>query len=73
MPSPRTDPYGLYSPDMDTANDSYGCNIEQSGVSGSYTYSVAVGLGKPPGELRLLGRCGTVCQLVAERANPWGR
>ena len=35
------DPYALYCPDVDTNNDSYGCNIKQSGVSGSYTYSVA--------------------------------
>ena len=34
-----TDTYGVYTTNMWT--DSYGCKIEQSGSSGSYTYSVA--------------------------------
>ena len=33
-----TDTYGLYNTSMD---GSYGCKIQQSGISGSYTYSVA--------------------------------
>ena len=37
----KTDTYGLYNTYMDTANDSYGCNIKRSGTPGSYTYSVA--------------------------------
>jgi len=36
-----TDTYGLYNTYMDTANDSWGCNIKQTGSSGSYSYSVA--------------------------------
>jgi formylglycine-generating enzyme required for sulfatase activity len=35
------DTYGLYSPNMDTAVSSFGCNIKRTGSSGSYTYSVA--------------------------------
>ena len=35
-----TDTYGLYNTSMDTANDSYGCNIKRTGSSGSYAYSV---------------------------------
>ena len=34
-----TDTYGLYNTSMDTS--SYGCQIQRSGSSGSYTYSVA--------------------------------
>ena len=37
----KTDKYGLYNTNMDTAVDSYGCNIKRTGSSGSYTYSVA--------------------------------
>lgn len=37
----KTDTYGLYSTSMDTAVNSYGCNIKRSGLPGSYTYSVA--------------------------------
>lgn len=37
----RTDTYGLYNTDMDTANNQYGCNIKRSGSPGSYSYSVA--------------------------------
>jgi formylglycine-generating enzyme required for sulfatase activity len=36
-----TDTYGLYNTEMDSVNNSYGCNIKRSGNSGSYTYSVA--------------------------------
>jgi len=36
-----TDTYGLYSTNMDTAVYYLGCNIKRSGVSGSYTYTVA--------------------------------
>ena len=36
-----TDTYRLYNTGMDTAVDSHGCNIKQTGSSGSYTYSVA--------------------------------
>ncbi|HUW83258.1 MAG TPA: SUMF1/EgtB/PvdO family nonheme iron enzyme [Phycisphaerae bacterium] len=36
-----TDTHGLYNPNMDTALNSYGCNIKQTGSSGSYQYSVA--------------------------------
>jgi len=35
----KTDTYGLYNPNM--WSSSYGCKIERSGSSGSYTYSVA--------------------------------
>jgi formylglycine-generating enzyme required for sulfatase activity len=34
-----TDPYGLYNTNM--WSSSYGCKIQRSGTSGSYTYSVA--------------------------------
>ena len=34
-----TDTYGLYNTNMDTS--SYGCQIQRSGSSGSYSYSVA--------------------------------
>ena len=37
----KTDTYGLYNTNMDTAVYSYGCNIKRTGTSGSYTYSVA--------------------------------
>ena len=37
----RTDTYGLYNTNMDTAVYSSGCNIKRTGSSGSYTYSVA--------------------------------
>ena len=37
----KTDPYGLYSPKMDTDNSPYGCNIKRLGSDGNYTYSVA--------------------------------
>jgi len=37
----RTDTYGLYNTNMDTAVYSYGCNIKRTGSSGSYVYSVA--------------------------------
>lgn len=36
-----TDAYGLYDANMDTRTNSYGCNIQRSGTSGNYTYSVA--------------------------------
>jgi formylglycine-generating enzyme len=36
-----TDTYGLYNTNMDTAVDSYGCNIKRTGTSGSYSYTVA--------------------------------
>ena len=35
----KTDTYGLYSTNM--LSDTYGCKIERSGSSGSYTYGVA--------------------------------
>jgi len=37
----KTDTYGLYNTNMDTAVDSYGCNIKRTGSSGNCTYSVA--------------------------------
>jgi formylglycine-generating enzyme required for sulfatase activity len=37
----KTDTYGLYNTNMDTAVNSYGCNIIRSGSSGGYSYSVA--------------------------------
>jgi hypothetical protein len=38
----KTDTYGLYSTLMtDTSDSNKGCNIQRSGTSGSYTYSVA--------------------------------
>jgi formylglycine-generating enzyme required for sulfatase activity len=38
----KTDTYGLYNPNMDTAVNSSGCNIKRNaGSSGSYSYSVA--------------------------------
>ena len=39
----RTDTYGLYSTYMDTAIDSYGCNIRRGGSSGTYTYTIGNG------------------------------
>ncbi len=36
-----TDTYGLYNTNMDTAAYSRGCNIQRTGSSGSYTYTVA--------------------------------
>ena len=36
-----TDTYGLYNTSMDTAVNSYGCNIIRSGGPGSYNYIVA--------------------------------
>lgn len=38
----KTDLYGLYSEYMARPTDAYGCNIQRSGTSGSYTYSVAL-------------------------------
>ena len=37
----RTDAYGLYNTNMDTAIYDFGCNIKRTGSSGSYTFSVA--------------------------------
>ena len=37
----RTDTYGLYNTAMADPTNSLGCNIQRSGTSGSYTYSVA--------------------------------
>jgi formylglycine-generating enzyme required for sulfatase activity len=37
----KTDSYGLYNTDMDTAVDRYGCNIKRTGSPGTYRYSVA--------------------------------
>jgi sulfatase modifying factor 1 len=37
----KTDLYGLYNTNMDTAVYSYGCNIKRTGSSGAYDYSVA--------------------------------
>jgi sulfatase modifying factor 1 len=37
----KTDTYGLYYTNMDTASYMYGCNIKRTGSSGSYNYSVA--------------------------------
>ncbi len=37
----KTDIYGLYDTNMDTAVYAYGCNIKRSGTWGGYTYSVA--------------------------------
>jgi formylglycine-generating enzyme required for sulfatase activity len=37
-----TDTYGLYNTAMDTAVNFWGCNIKRTGLSGSYTYSVAL-------------------------------
>jgi formylglycine-generating enzyme required for sulfatase activity len=36
----KMDGYGLYNTNMDTGVNSYACNIQRSGSSGSYTYSV---------------------------------
>ena len=41
-----TDTYGLYNTSM--WSSSYGCKIERSGASGSYTYSVAADWGNRP-------------------------
>jgi len=38
-----TDTYGLYNTNMGTPVYSYGCNIHQTGSSGSYTYTVGNG------------------------------
>jgi formylglycine-generating enzyme len=35
------DPYGLYNIYMNTANGTWGCNIQRGGSAGNYTYSVA--------------------------------
>jgi formylglycine-generating enzyme len=37
----RIDPYGLYSPRMADPVSDVGCNIQRSGLAGSYSYSVA--------------------------------
>ncbi|MCX5653875.1 MAG: SUMF1/EgtB/PvdO family nonheme iron enzyme [Planctomycetota bacterium] len=37
----KTDTYGLYNTGMDTAVNSYGCNIQRGGSTGNYTYTVA--------------------------------
>ena len=37
----KTDPYGLYNTYMDTAVNSWGCNIKRVGSPGTYIYSVA--------------------------------
>ena len=38
----KTDAYGLYNAYMDTSvHNYYGCNIQRTGTSGSYSYSVA--------------------------------
>ena len=37
----KTDIYGLYNTNMDTAYDSYGCNIKRTGPDGNYNYTVA--------------------------------
>jgi len=36
----KTDAYGLYNAYMDTAVQSYGCNIKRTGSSGSFAYTV---------------------------------
>jgi len=36
-----TDTYWLYTPNMDKAVSSWGCNIKRTGTSGNYSYSVA--------------------------------
>ena len=38
----RTDTYGLYNTHMDTAVDSFGCNIKRTGSSGEYKYIVTL-------------------------------
>ena len=42
----QTDPYGLYNASM--WSNTYGCKIQQSGASGSYTYSVAADYANRP-------------------------
>lgn len=37
----KTDTYGLYNTNMDTAVYSYGCNIKRTGTSGNFSYAVA--------------------------------
>jgi sulfatase modifying factor 1 len=37
----KSDTYWLYNTDMDTLNNSEGCNIKRSGSEGNYAYSVA--------------------------------
>jgi formylglycine-generating enzyme required for sulfatase activity len=44
----KTDAYGLYNTGMDTAVDTYGCDIKRAGSSGSYTYSVDANGGNRP-------------------------
>ena len=36
----KTDTYSLYNTRMDTAVNSYGCNIKRTGTSGNYSYSL---------------------------------
>ena len=62
----KTDPYGLYNTCM--WYDDYGCKIQRSGETGQLHVQRGGGLGEPAGELRELGRRGTVRQLAAQRA-----
>lgn len=47
----KSDPYGLYNTYMYAANadgTNYGCKIQRSGSSGSYTYAIAANLANKP-------------------------
>jgi sulfatase modifying factor 1 len=44
----KTDTYGLYNENMDTAVFAEGCNIKRTGLSGAYNYSVAADYANRP-------------------------
>ena len=44
----KTDPYGLYNTSMWTETEGFGCKIQRTGTSGSYTYSVAADYANRP-------------------------
>ncbi len=58
-----TDTYGLYNTEMWTS--AWGCKIERTGSSGSYTYSVAPDRAHRP--VNWVSWGGAVCQLAAQR------
>lgn len=58
----RNDTYGLYDPRMaDPEPNSLGCNIQRSGTSGSYTYSVASDWANRPVNYVHWGDCARFC------------
>ena len=61
----KTDTYGLYNTNM--WSSTYGCKIQQSGSSGSYTYSVASDYANRPVNYVAPGATLPVRQLAAQR------